>query len=126
MRVALSDLFADGKPELVVYHLMYWANDDEFCAMCSMWIDGLDAVAPHIERRANFAVATRAPFSRLQEWAEKRAISRAIPARKMETARSDRNGFGFPQTRKRNTRHLCLPCVYVRRSDPGNDYLTAD
>lgn len=76
-RVALSDLFTDGKPELVVYHLMYWANDDEFCPMCSMWIDGLDAVAPHIERRANFAVATRAPFSRLREWAEKRGWRRA-------------------------------------------------
>jgi predicted dithiol-disulfide oxidoreductase (DUF899 family) len=76
-RVKLSDLFAAGKRELVIYHLMYWADDDEFCPMCSMWIDGLDAVAPHIERRANFAVATRAPMEKLQAWATRRGWRRA-------------------------------------------------
>lgn len=76
-RVKLSDLFANGKPELVVYHLMYWADDDEFCPMCSMWIDGLDAIAPHLEQRANFAVATRAPVEKLQAWAKQRGWRRA-------------------------------------------------
>lgn len=71
-RLRLSDLFAGGKPELIVYHLMYWSKDDEFCPMCSMWIDGLDAVAPHVEQRANFAVATRAPADKLQAWAKRR------------------------------------------------------
>jgi predicted dithiol-disulfide oxidoreductase (DUF899 family) len=76
-RVTLSDLFEGDKTELVIYHLMYWADDDEFCPMCSMWIDGLDAVAPHVEQRANFAVATRAPSARLQEWAKQRGWRRA-------------------------------------------------
>lgn len=76
-RVRLSELFQDGKPELVVYHVMYWADDDEFCPMCSMWIDGLDAVAPHLEQRINFAVATRAPFEKLQAWAKQRGWRRA-------------------------------------------------
>lgn len=76
-RVRLSQLFADGKRELVIYHLMYWSGDDEFCPMCSMWIDGLDAVAPHIEQRANFAVASRAPMEKLQAWAARRGWRRA-------------------------------------------------
>ena len=71
-RVHLSELFRDGKPELVIYHLMYWVDDDEFCPMCSMWIDGLDAVVPHLEQRINFAVATRAPVEKLQAWAKQR------------------------------------------------------
>jgi predicted dithiol-disulfide oxidoreductase (DUF899 family) len=75
--VHLSDLFKDGKNELIIYHLMYWADDDEFCPMCSMWIDGLDAVAPHVEQRANFAVATRAPVERLRAWAKQRGWRRA-------------------------------------------------
>jgi predicted dithiol-disulfide oxidoreductase (DUF899 family) len=70
--IRLSQLFEDGKPELVIYHLMYWADDDEFCPMCSMWVDGLNAVAKHIERRANFAVASRAPVDKLQAWAKQR------------------------------------------------------
>ncbi len=71
-RVLLSELFASDKPELIVYHLMYWGDDDEFCPMCSMWVDGLNAVAKHVERRANIAIATRAPVDKLQAWAKRR------------------------------------------------------
>lgn len=70
--VRLSELFAAGKPELAIYHMMYWADDDEFCPMCSMWVDGLNGIAKHVEQRTNFAVATRAPVDKLQAWAEKR------------------------------------------------------
>jgi predicted dithiol-disulfide oxidoreductase (DUF899 family) len=71
-RVRLSELFADGKPELIVYHLMYWADDDEFCPMCSMWVDGLNAVAKHVEQRANIVVASIAPTEKLAAWAKRR------------------------------------------------------
>ena len=75
-RVTLSDLFAPGKNELFMYHLMYWADDDEFCPMCSLWIDGLDAVAHHIEQRANIAVASLAPVDKLEAWAKRRGWRR--------------------------------------------------
>lgn len=71
-RVQLSDVFAGGKPELIVYHVMYWADDDEFCPMCSMWVDGLNGIAKHVEQRANIAVASRAPVEKLQAWATRR------------------------------------------------------
>lgn len=75
--VRLSQLFEAGRePYLVMYHLMYWADDDEFCPMCSGWIDGLNAVAPHITQRVNFVVASLAPADRLQEWARQRGWTR--------------------------------------------------
>ncbi|HZV76975.1 MAG TPA: DUF899 family protein [Candidatus Babeliales bacterium] len=75
-RVRLSELFADGKPHLILYHLMYWADDDDFCPMCSLWIDGFNGVAPHVTQRVNFAIASRAPFDLLQTWGARRGWHR--------------------------------------------------
>ncbi len=75
-RVRLSELFAPDKPYLIVYHVMYWSKEDDFCPMCSMWIDGLNGVAPHVMQRANFVVASRAPFERLQAWGARRGWDR--------------------------------------------------
>jgi predicted dithiol-disulfide oxidoreductase (DUF899 family) len=75
-RVRLSELFAAGKPSLIVYHLMYWAKDDSFCPSCSMWIDGFDAIAPHVTQQTNFVVASHAPEKRLHEWASHRGWHR--------------------------------------------------
>ena len=43
-RVNLSDLFTDNKRYLVMYHLMYFQDDQEFCPMCSMWVDATSTV----------------------------------------------------------------------------------
>jgi predicted dithiol-disulfide oxidoreductase (DUF899 family) len=75
-RVRLSELFASGKPYLIVYHLMYWSKEDEYCNMCSMWIDGINGVAPHLTQRVNFAVASRAPFDNLRAWGRRRGWDR--------------------------------------------------
>ena len=75
-RVRLSELFEDGKPYLIVYHLMYWAKDDDFCPMCSMWLDGFNGVVPHVTQRANFVIASRAPFETLKAWGERREWDR--------------------------------------------------
>ena len=71
--VRLSELFKPNRePYLVMYHIMYWADDDAFCPMCSGWIDALDGVAPHVAQRINFVAASQAPWKRLQEWAQRR------------------------------------------------------
>jgi len=75
-RIGLSELFSPGKRYLIVYHLMYWAQDDSFCPMCSMWIDGFNGIAPHLTQRANFVIASRAPSARLREWASHRGWNR--------------------------------------------------
>lgn len=71
-RVRLSELFAGNKPYLILYHLMYWAKEDGFCPMCSMWIDGFNAIAPHVMQRANFVIASRAPVDKLRAWGARR------------------------------------------------------
>lgn len=75
-RVRLVDLFAPGKPYLILYHLMYWADDDDFCPMCSLWIDGFNGVAPHVVQRANFVIASRAPVEKLRAWGARRGWHR--------------------------------------------------
>jgi predicted dithiol-disulfide oxidoreductase (DUF899 family) len=75
-RVRLSELFEDGKPYLILYHLMYWANDDEFCPMCSLWIDGFNGIAPHVMQRVNLVVASRAPLDKLAAWTAHRGWNR--------------------------------------------------
>jgi predicted dithiol-disulfide oxidoreductase (DUF899 family) len=75
-RVRLSELFSEGKPYLILYHLMYWAKDDDFCPMCSMWLDAFNGIVPHLTQRANFVIASRAPFERLRAWGERRGWDR--------------------------------------------------
>jgi predicted dithiol-disulfide oxidoreductase (DUF899 family) len=71
--VRLSQLFNPNlEPYLVMYHVMYWADDDAFCPMCSGWIDALNGVTPHITQRVGFVAASEAPPERLQEWARQR------------------------------------------------------
>ena len=65
--VTLLDLFGDHD-ELVVYHLMFHPDDDAACPMCSMWVDGLGGVAPHLTRRAGLAVIAKAPIGKLRAW----------------------------------------------------------
>jgi predicted dithiol-disulfide oxidoreductase (DUF899 family) len=75
-RVKLPELFAEGKPSLVMYHVMYWPDDDDFCPMCSMWGDSWNGVAPHVEQQANIVLASLAPPERLRDWSEKRGWDR--------------------------------------------------
>ncbi len=56
--VKLSELVADRS--LIVYHLMYGKAQTHPCPMCTMWIDGFDAVHQHIEQRADVVVVAAA------------------------------------------------------------------
>jgi predicted dithiol-disulfide oxidoreductase (DUF899 family) len=40
-----------------------------------MWVDGLNAVAKHVEQRANIVVASKAPSEKLAAWAKQRGWS---------------------------------------------------
>jgi predicted dithiol-disulfide oxidoreductase (DUF899 family) len=51
---------------LVVYHLMFWP--DGGCPMCSMWLDGLDGVAAHLDQHVALAVTAPVPLRQLRDW----------------------------------------------------------
>lgn len=71
-RVSLADLFVQPDKPLIVYHLMYGGTSTDPCPMCSMWIDGFNGVARHVEQRANFAVVAQAPVAELRAWGRHR------------------------------------------------------
>ena len=74
--VHLNELFTDGHDTLIVDHLMFAANDDEPCVMCSMWADGYSAVTPHVLQRTSFVLVAKAEISKLRSWARQRGWDR--------------------------------------------------
>jgi predicted dithiol-disulfide oxidoreductase (DUF899 family) len=74
--VHLADLFTDGHDTLIVDHLMFAAEDDEPCVMCSMWADGYSAVTPHVMQRASFVLVAKADINKLRNWARRRRWDR--------------------------------------------------
>ena len=68
----LSELFTEGKDELIVQHMMYAPEAEAGCPMCSMWADAFDAVAPHLNDRTNFVIIARADIATLRDWARRR------------------------------------------------------
>lgn len=70
--VRLSELFVDPAKPLVLYQYMLGGAQQAPCPSCTMWTDGLDAVAPHVGQRVNFAVVAAAPIEEWQAWGSKR------------------------------------------------------
>jgi predicted dithiol-disulfide oxidoreductase (DUF899 family) len=71
-RVSLSQLFSAPSRALVVYHLMFGKLQTSPCPMCTMWIDGFNGVAQHLDQQVDFVVAAAADPSQLREHARRR------------------------------------------------------
>ena len=64
----LADLFA-GRSQLIVYHFMLGPDWEEGCKSCSFLSDHFDGAQIHLAHRdVSFAVISRAPMSRIQEF----------------------------------------------------------
>ena len=59
-RVRLADLFSGPGRALVLYHFMYGKAKTDPCPLCTMWIDGYNAAAPHLTQNADFVVVAAA------------------------------------------------------------------
>jgi predicted dithiol-disulfide oxidoreductase (DUF899 family) len=70
--VRLSELFSAPDRTLVVYHFMYGKAQAEACPMCTMWIDGFNAVADHLAQRIDLAIVTATPIEELRAFARSR------------------------------------------------------
>ena len=70
-RTRLSELFAPGKDNLVVYSFMY-APDGDPCPMCTTFLDSLNGTAQHIGDRVNLVVVAKAPIAVIRGWARGR------------------------------------------------------
>ncbi|MGW3146123.1 DUF899 family protein [Streptomyces sp. NPDC001177] len=74
--VALSGLFTSPDRPLIVYHLMYGKLQTDPCPMCTLWIDGFNGVAHHVNQNADFAIAAAADLPALRQHARNRGWSR--------------------------------------------------
>jgi len=54
--IRLSELFDDANKPLLLMHFMHGKKQQDPCPMCTLWADGYNALVPHLEQRANFAV----------------------------------------------------------------------
>lgn len=71
-KIALSELFEDGKNSLLLYSFMYGPDDDRPCPACTSLVDGFDGIAHHVTDRINLAVCARSPIDRLAAFAGER------------------------------------------------------
>ncbi len=70
--VRLSELFTGPDRSLVVYHLMYGKLQTTPCPMCTMWIDGYNGIARHLEPNVDFVIAAAAELPALRAHARAR------------------------------------------------------
>jgi predicted dithiol-disulfide oxidoreductase (DUF899 family) len=110
--VKLSELFRPGKNTLVVYSYMYGPAMKFPCPMCTSFIDGLNANAPHFTQRANLAVVAKSPFARIQEFAHSRGWNNL---RLLSSANNNYNRDYFGEMPERGQ----MPSlnVFVKRAD---------
>jgi predicted dithiol-disulfide oxidoreductase (DUF899 family) len=96
--VRLSDLFTGPNRSLVIYHFMYGKKQTDPCPMCTMWIDGYNAVAPHVVQNMDFAIAAAAEppalraHARNRGWRRLRLLSCGHSTFKFDLRSEDENG----------------------------------
>ena len=68
-RVALADLFGDGR-QLIVQHVMFGPDWDAACPGCTSGIDEIaDAILAHLRTRdTTFVLVSRAPLDKLEKY----------------------------------------------------------
>ena len=71
-QVRLSELFTARGRSLIVYHFMFGKRNTTACPMCTMWIDVLNAAAPHVAQTADLAIVAAADVPTLRDYARSR------------------------------------------------------
>ena len=71
-KVRLSELFTAPDRSLVIYHFMYGKKQTNPCPMCTAWIDGYNAIAPHLAQNVDFAIVAAADPASLRAYARER------------------------------------------------------
>jgi predicted dithiol-disulfide oxidoreductase (DUF899 family) len=74
--VALSELFTAPGRALVVYQFMYGKQHTSPCPMCTLWIDGFNGVAHHLQQNVDFVVVAAADVATLRAHARNRGWNR--------------------------------------------------
>jgi predicted dithiol-disulfide oxidoreductase (DUF899 family) len=70
--VTLPELFSGPDRPLIVYHFMFGKQQHAPCPMCTMWIDGFNGIARHVQENADFVVVAAAEPGALRRHARSR------------------------------------------------------
>lgn len=73
--VPLSQLFVRPDKPLVLYQYMYGGAQTAPCPMCTLLVDSLSGLGPHLDQVVNFAVVAAAGFDDFAAWAKTRGWS---------------------------------------------------
>jgi predicted dithiol-disulfide oxidoreductase (DUF899 family) len=117
--IRLSDLLGESDQPFIVYQYMYGGAQSEPCSSCTMWVDGLNGVAQHIDQNITFAIVAEAEIGVLRNWARSRSwhglrlLSSVGSSFKTDLNFQDEAGRQFPGV-----------SVFVRAADgsPGHFY----
>ncbi len=136
--VRLSELFSAPGRALVVQHVMYGKQQRSSCPMCTMWVDGLNAVVRHIEQNADYVVAAAADpatlraHARARGWDNVRLVSCGDNTFQYDLAAEDEEGNQdstvsvFTLDTDRSPRHFysCHPRLAEDIPERGIDLLS--
>ncbi len=101
-RRRLSELFSSPDRTLVLMQFMLGEAQTSPCPMCSMWADGYNGVAPHLEQRIDFGIVAAADPDELRQLAEARGwtnlllVSAAGTSLKTDLGMQDEQGNQWP------------------------------
>jgi predicted dithiol-disulfide oxidoreductase (DUF899 family) len=149
--VKLSQLFAPGKPSLVIYNFMFPRSSGDSrpgpdvghtallpllegpCPSCTALIDQLDGAAAHADQRINLVIVAKAPlprllaFARERGWQRLRLLSSAANRYNRDYLGETADGSQMPMLnvfhRDGNTiRHFWGAELLYAPTDPGQEY----
>jgi len=107
--ISLSSLFQD-KDTLVVVH-----NMGSGCSYCTLWADGFNGIANHLNNAFSFVVASPDSFETMNQFAQSREWKFSIVSTKETTFFED---MGF--AKKQEEKHYYLPGYSVfSKTDKG-------
>jgi predicted dithiol-disulfide oxidoreductase (DUF899 family) len=96
--IRLSELFTAPDRSLVIYQFMYGKKQTSPCPMCTLWIDGFNAVAHHLAQNVDFAIVAAADpptlraHARRRGWNNLRILSAGESTFKYDLGSEDREG----------------------------------
>ena len=135
----LADLFSGPDRPLIIYHLMYGKAQVDPCPMCTMWIDGFNAIAPHLSQNADLAIVAASSIGALREhgrrrgWDNLRLFSGGSSTFKLDLGSEDAAGNQhstvsvFTTDSDGSVRHFYSgsPAIDERQNERGIDLLCA-
>lgn len=98
----LHELSTATDRPLVVYHFMFGGLQEHPCPMCSMWADGWNAIAHHLDQRIDLALVTQGTveqntaLSGARGWGNLRWLSAADTTFKLDHGSMDEAGNQWP------------------------------